>query len=141
MAGDIQLPAGTTVQATIGTGTATAVSNLKSIGSNEAARAMADVTGLSDTAIKRKPARKDPGTVEFVIYVDNTAPATNSYTTWTAARDAGSKTTLAVNLPDSFDDSTPLFSYTGYVASVTTPEIAAGDDALTFSVNLQVSGY
>ena len=141
MAGDLILPAGTTATYTIGAGTATTANYLKSVGANEATTAMADVTALADTVLKKKPARVDPGTTDFTFFLDNTAVATNQLNTFKSARDNKSKVVFTINLPDPFDDTTTWISYTGYISSISQPEVAAGDEPLTYTVGLQVSGY
>jgi hypothetical protein len=136
----VVLPAGTS--ATIKdepSGSPTALDNLKTIGGNDGTMAFADVTALADSTLKKLPSRLDPGTVQLTFYLDDTAPATNQINGLKTKRDAKTKVTIAVNLPGAFDDSTKIITYTGYIATVSNPEIGSTDDALQYSVTLQVS--
>jgi hypothetical protein len=137
---DIVFPAGTT--ATIKdepSGSPTALSNLRSIGGNESTIAFGDITALSDSTLKKRPARIDPGTLTLTFLLDDTAAGSNQVATLKTKRDSKQKVTLSVNLPGSWDDSTALISYTGYLSSVGYPEIAMGDEPLTYTVGLQVT--
>lgn len=135
------LPAGST--ATVATlssgspGSATAISHLISIGGATYTKALADVTGLSDTTIQRLPARGDTGTVQLTIFLDDTATANNQYTALKARWSGGTHTRVAVGLPGSSIDD--MFAYDGYVTEVTSPEIAAGDEGLRYTVTIQLS--
>lgn len=136
----VLLPVGTT--ATLKdepSGSPAALTNLRGVGGNEGTMSFADVTALADSTLKRLPARLDPGTVQITFYLDDTAVATNQLAALKAKRDAKQKVTVAVNLPGSFDDASTLISYTGYIATVSNPEIMAGDDALTYTITIQIS--
>ena len=120
-------------------GSATALSNLKMVGGNDGTMSFADITALADTTLKKFPSRLDPGTVQLTFFLDDTAPATNQITDLKSKRDAKTKVTIAVNLPGTFDDTTKIITYTGYIATVSNPEVGAADDALQYTVTLQVS--
>lgn len=135
------LPAGSTVTyATLTSGVpggTTTISNVVSVGGGAYTKNTADVTGLADTTIQRLPARGDSGTVQLTIFLDDTATATNQYTVLKGRMTSGTHTRISVNLPGAtIDDLQP---YDGYITEVTTPEIASSDDALRYTVTLQLS--
>lgn len=135
---DPVFPAGTT--ATIKdepSGSPTTLTKLRSIGGNESTIAFGDVTDLSDSTLKKRPSRIDPGSLVLTFVLDDTAAASNQVTTLMAKRDAKQQVTIVVNLPGSWDDATPLITYTGYLSSVGLPEITMGDEPLTYTVGLQ----
>jgi len=135
------LPAGST--ATVATltsgspGAATAISNLISVGGTTYTKNTADVTGLSDTKIQRLPARIDEGTVQLTIFLDDTATASNQYTALKTRLTNGTHTRIVLNLPGSGIDD--MYTYDGYITEVGSPEIGASDDALRYTVTLQLS--
>lgn len=135
------LPAGST--ATVATltsgspGATTAISNLISVGGTTYTKNTADVTGLSDTTIQRLPARIDVGTVQLTIFLDDTATASNQYTALKLRLTNGTHTRIALNLPGSGIDD--MYTYDGYITEVGSPEIGASDDALRYTVTLQLS--
>jgi hypothetical protein len=105
---------------------------------------MAEITGLSDYTLKRLPSRVDPGTVTFDVYLEDTATATNTLKTlrdWQATVTGSSigynSVTLSLNFPGSTIDA--LISYQGYISGITEPTVGASDEALRFSVTLQVT--
>jgi len=139
----VVLPLGTTVTLTPATGTAITLNALSVTGTTRSV-AMADVTALSDYILKKLPSRVDPGTVQFEVYLDDTATATNSLKTlrdWQATVTGSSigynSVTLSINFPGSTIDA--LVSYQGYIMEVTEPSVAVGDEALRFSVTIQVT--
>lgn len=136
--GDNIFPAGTT--ATIKdepSGSATALVGLKSIGGNESTIAFGDITGLGDTTLKKRPARIDPGTCTLTFFLDDTS---GQLATLKGKRDSKQKVTVTINLPGTFDDVTPLLPpITGYLSTVGNPEVAAGDEALTYTIGIQVT--
>lgn len=111
--------------------------NVTSITGATQSQAMAEITALSDSVLKRIPARIDPGTVSFECYLDDTATATNHLTIIKARQTNKTQTVLNVDLPGSTIDN--LCDYTGYIMEVTDPQIALGDDVLRFTVTMQVS--
>ena len=139
----VVLPLGTTVTLTPATGTAITLNALSVTGTTRSV-AMADVTALSDYILKKLPSRVDPGTVQFEVYLDDTATATNSLKTlrdWQATVTGSSigynSVTLSINFPGSTIDA--LVTYQGYIMEVTEPSVAVGDEALRFSVTIQVT--
>ena len=139
----VVLPLGTTVTLTPATGTAITLNALSVTGTTRSV-AMADVTALSDYILKKLPSRVDPGTVQFEVYLDDTATATNSLKVlrdWQATVTGSSigynSVTLSINFPGSNIDA--LVSYQGYIMEVTEPSVAVGDEALRFSVTIQVT--
>lgn len=139
----VVLPLGTTVTLTPATGVAITLNALSVTGTTRSV-AMADVTALSDYILKKLPSRVDPGTVQFEVYLDDTATATNSLKTlrdWQATVTGSSigynSVTLSINFPGSTIDA--LVSYQGFIMEVTEPSVAVGDEALRFSVTIQVT--
>ena len=139
----VVLPLGTTVTLTPATGTAITLNALSVTGTTRSV-AMADVTALSDYILKKLPSRVDPGTVQFEVYLDDTATATNSLKTlrdWQATVTGSSigynSVTLSINFPGSTIDA--LVSYQGFIMEVTEPSVSVGDEALRFSVTIQVT--
>jgi hypothetical protein len=139
----VVLPLGTTVTLTPATGTAITLNALSVTGTTRSV-AMADVTALSDYILKKLPSRVDPGTVQFEVYLEDTATATNTLKTlrdWQATVTGSSigynSVTLSINFPGSTIDA--LVSYQGYIMEVTEPSVAVGDEALRFSVTIQVT--
>jgi hypothetical protein len=120
------------------TGTAVALDGLISIGANPKTRTDTDITELSGLILRKRPVRTDPGTVSLTFNMKDTAPSTNQFTVLSALVDAGTLIDVIVNLPGTFDNTTQLIPVlTGYLKDITTPEIATGDDKLTYSVTLQ----
>ncbi len=139
----VVLPLGTTATLTPATGTAITLNAISVTGATRSV-AMADITALADYTLKRLPSRVDPGTVSFELYLDDTATATNPLKTirdWQATVTGSSisynSVTLSLNFPGSTIDS--LISYQGYISEVTDPTVGAGDDALRFTVTMQVT--
>lgn len=139
----VVLPLGTTATLTPASGSAITLKAISVTGATRSV-AMADITALSDYVIKRLPSRVDPGTVQFELYLDDTATATNDLKTlkdWQATVTGSSigynSVTLALNFPGSAIDS--LISYQGYIMEVTDPTVSAGDEALRFTVTMQVT--
>ena len=139
----VVLPLGTTVTLTPATGTAITLNALSVTGTTRSV-AMADVTALSDYILKKLPSRVDPGTVQFEVYLDDTATATKSLKTlrdWQATVTGSSigynSVTLSINFPGSTIDL--LVSYQGFIMEVTEPSVSVGDEALRFSVTIQVT--
>jgi hypothetical protein len=140
----VVLPLGTTATLTPATGTAITLNAISITGATRSV-AMADITALSDYTLKRLPSRVDPGTVSFELYLDDTATASNHLKTikdWQATISAGpvigyNSVTLALNFPGTNIDG--LISYQGYISEVTDPTVGAGDDALRFTVTMQVT--
>lgn len=139
----VVLPLGTTVTLTPATGVAITLNALSVTGTTRSV-AMADVTALNNYILKKLPSRVDPGTVQFEVYLDDTATATNSLKTlrdWQATVTGSSigynSVTLSINFPGSTIDA--LVSYQGFIMEVTEPSVAVGDEALRFSVTIQVT--
>jgi len=107
------------------TGTATTFLNLRGIGAGSKTRTVADVTSIQDTNIKRRPAKRDPGTVSLTLGL------------------------IAIDLPGVFDDATTtpsvtsaLYTFDGFISSISTPEISAGsDEMLTYTVEIQRTAF
>lgn len=130
---NVTLPTGTTATLAVNGGSASALTKLKSIGGNTRTTNFADITALADTEIQRIPSRIDPGTVQITGYVNYT---TDNYATFKTAQDNHHVVSLAIDLPGS---ASPSPTFVGYVSDVSTPEIAAGDDGLTFTATIQIS--
>jgi len=119
------------------TGTTASLSGLVSIAANARSMAFADVTALSDTTLQRIPVRDDPGTVQLTIFLDDTGTATNLFTVLNGRRTAKTRTRVTVDLPGANIDG--LLVYDGYISEISTPEVASSDEALRFTVTLQLS--
>jgi hypothetical protein len=119
------------------TGTTAALSGLISIAANARSIAFADVTALSDTTLQRIPVRADPGTVQLTIFLDDTVTASNLWTVLNTRRTSKVHTRITVDLPGANIDG--LLTYDGYISEISTPEVAASDEALRFTVSLQLS--
>jgi hypothetical protein len=138
--GKILLAVGTTATIVQKSGSSpVTITTLKSIGGNTESMSMADVSGLADTTLVKAPARLDPGTVQFTCYLDDTVSGSNQFSTIRGYQTGKTAVTVAVTLPGSISDS--FLSWTGYISETSTPELAAGDDALTYTFTLTQSSY
>ena len=148
---DVVFPAGTTAtlqywlaaDTTTATGTSVTLANVKTITSNEGTLGFGDITPVATTGkmIKRPSKREEPGTFSITFFLDDTTTATNQYKILKDRKNTYLRNTITVNLPGSFDDSTsPVDSLVGFVSGITTPEISQSDEALTYTVNFQVTG-
>lgn len=148
---DVVFPAGTTAtlqywlaaDTTTATGTSVTLANVKTITANEVVLGFGDVTPVATTGkmIKRPSKREEPGTFSITFFMDDTTTATNQYKVLKDRKNTYLRNTVTVNLPGSFDDSTsPVDSLVGFIAGITTPEISQSDEALTYTVNFQVTG-
>jgi hypothetical protein len=135
------VPAGSTATIKVLTagsaGTASDLTNLKSVGGSTVTRSMADVTALADTTLQRIPSRNDRGTLQLTFFLTDTATATNQITDLKTKLTSGTHCRINVNLPGSTIDD--MFQYDGYITEVGEPEIGASDDALTYTVTWQRS--
>jgi hypothetical protein len=131
------LPAGVSATLTDVGGANSITLNVVSITGATQSMAMAEVTALSDTTLKRLPSRLDPGTVSFECYLDDTATASNHLTTIKTRQTAKTATVLNLDFPGTTIDA--IMDYTGYVMEVTDPTIALGDDVLRFTVTMQIT--
>jgi hypothetical protein len=137
------LPAGSSATAnTLATGTtssgaAVALNFLVTIGGSTFSTAMSDVTGVSDTTIQRLPARFDKGTLQLTMFLDDTATATNQWTVLRTRQTNKVHTRISVGLPGSSIDD--MYNYDGYISEVSTPEVGTTDEALRYTVTLQLS--
>ena len=131
------------------TGTATQFGNLRGIGAGTKTRTVADVTSIQDADIKRRPAKRDPGTVSLTLGLMDTAKANNEWTVLEGFWKNGTMLQVAIDLPGTFDDATTtptttpaMYSFDGFIVSISTPEISAGsDDMLTYTVEMQRTAF
>jgi hypothetical protein len=133
-------PGTTAAYATLTSGTAgttAALSGLISIAANARSTTFADVTALSDTKMQRVPVRNDPGTVQFTLYLDDTATVSNLLTLLDARRTGRVHTRVTVDLGGSNIDTIAV--YDGYISEIGYPDIGATDEALRYTVTLQLS--
>lgn len=127
------------------TGTAKNFANLRGIGAGTKTRTIADVTSIQDVDMKRRPAKRDPGTVTLTLGLTDEAKATNEWTILEGYWSNGTMLEIAVNLPGTFDDPTTtpavtpaMYTFSGFIVSISTPEISAtSDDMLTYTVEMQ----
>lgn len=131
------LPAGTTAALTDVGGANSITLNVVSITGATQSMAMAEITALSDTVLKRLPSRLDPGQVQFECLLDDTATATNHLTVIKARQTSKTLSVLNLDFPGSTIDA--IMDYTGYIMEVTDPQIALGDEILRFSVTMQIT--
>jgi hypothetical protein len=118
-------------------GTTAALNGLISIAANARSTTFADVTALSDTKMQRVPVRNDPGTVQFTLYLDDTATATNLLSLLDARRIAKVHTRVTVDLGGANIDTIAV--YDGYISEIGYPDIGSTDEALRYTVTLQLS--
>jgi len=133
-------PGTTAAYATLTSGTAgttAALSGLISIAANARSTTFADVTALSDTKMQRVPVRNDPGTVQFTLYLDDTATVSNLLTLLDARRTGRVHTRVTVDLGGANIDTIAV--YDGYISEIGYPDIGATDEALRFTVTMQLS--
>lgn len=133
-------PGSTAVYATLSNstaGTTAALSGLVSIAGNARSTTFADVTGLSDTTMQRVPVRHDPGTVQFTLFLDDTATASNLITLLNTRRTNKVHTRVTVDLGGTNIDS--LAVYDGYISEIGYPDVASTDEALKYTVTFQLS--
>ena len=133
-------PGTTAAYATLTSGTAgttAALSGLISIAANARSTTFADVTALSDTKMQRVPVRNDPGTVQFTLYLDDTATATNLLSVLDTRRLNKVHTRVTVDLGGANIDTIAV--YDGYISEIGYPDIGATDEALRFTVTMQLS--
>lgn len=131
------------------TGTATTFLNLRGIGAGSKTRTVADVTSIQDTNIKRRPAKRDPGTVSLTLGLTDVTKATNEWTVLEKFWNDGTMLQIAIDLPGVFDDATTtptvtsaLYTFDGFITSISTPEISAGsDEMLTYTVEIQRTAF
>lgn len=119
-------------------GSSVTMTGLTAIGGNTKQRTVADVTLLSDTTMKRRPVRTDPGTVQFTFQLQDTATATNEWSALNTLLGAGTLITVTVNAPGSFD-ATPLYTFSGFLSELTTPEFGANDTMMTYTATLTLT--
>lgn len=131
------LPAGVSAVLTDVGGANSNSLNVVSITGATQSTAMAEVTALSDTTLKRIPSRLDPGTVSFECLLDDTATATNVLTVIKTRQTSKTMTVLNLDFPGTTIDA--IMDYTGYISEVTDPTIALGDDVLRFTVTMQIT--
>jgi hypothetical protein len=131
------LPAGVSATLTDVGGANSITLNVTSITGATQSMAMAEITLLSESTLKRIPSRLDPGTVQFECYLDDTATVSNHLTTIKTRQTAKTATVLNLDFPGTTIDA--IMDYTGYIMEVTDPQIALGDDVLRFSVTMQVT--
>jgi hypothetical protein len=130
------------------TGTAATFLNLRGIGAGSKTRTIADVTSIQDTNIKRRPAKRDPGTVSLTLGLTDVTKATNEWTVLEKYWNDGTMLQIAIDLPGTFDDagtaptSSAMYTFDGFISSISTPEISAGsDEMLTYTVEIQRTAF
>ena len=75
---------------------------------------------------------------QFTFQLNDTATATNEWSALNTLLGAGTLITVTVNMPGAFD-STALYSWSGFLSDLTTPELAANDTMLTYTATLTVT--
>ena len=129
-------------------GTPVEFARLQGLGSSTKTRTIADVTTISDQEIRRRPARKDPGTLQITLGLTDTAPqATNEFKVLEKYWADGAMIQISVDLAGTFDDATTtptaaprMFTFNGFISGISTPPIEAkSDEAMTYVVDLQLT--
>ena len=132
-------------------GTAVDFARLRGLGSSTKTRTVADVSTISDLEIRRRPARKDPGTLQITLGVTDAPQATNEWKKLEKLWDDGAMLQIAVDLSGTWDGNfagpsgTPaavptMFIFNGFISGITTPPIESGsDEALTYTVDFQLT--
>ena len=131
------------------TGAAVQFMNLRGIGAGTKTRTVADVTSIQDLDMKRRPAKRDPGTVSLTLGVLDTDKKTNEWTILEKYWSDGTMLQIAIDLAGTFDDATTtpsaspaLYTFNGFITSISTPEISAGsDEMLTYTVEMQRTAF
>jgi hypothetical protein len=133
-------------------GAATEFARLRGLGSSTKTRTIADVTTISDLEIRRRPARKDPGTLQITLGLTDEAIVSNEWKKLEKFYADGSMIQIAVDLAGAWDGSfagpggTPaavlptMFVFNGFISGISTPPIEAGsDEALNYTVDFQLT--
>ena len=128
-------------------GTAVDFARLRGLGSSTKTRTIADVTTISDQEIRRRPARKDPGTLQITLGVTDTPQATNEWKILEKFWSDGAMLQITVDLAGTFDDPVTnptavprMFLFNGFISGISTPAIESGsDEALTYTVDFQLT--
>jgi hypothetical protein len=132
-------------------GTPTEFARLRGLGSSTKTRTIADVTTISDLEIRRRPARKDPGTLQITLGLTDDAIASNEWKKLEKFYSDGSMIQIAVDLAGAWDGSfagpsgTPaavptMFVFNGFISGISTPPIESGsDEALNYTVDFQLT--
>ena len=133
-------------------GTAVEFARLRGLGSSTKTRTIADVTTISDLEIRRRPARKDPGTLQITLGVTDVAQATNEWKILEKFWNDGAMIQIAVDLSGAWDGNfagpggTPpavvptMYVFNGFISGISTPAVESGsDEALTYTVDFQLT--
>ena len=128
-------------------GTATEFARLRGLGSSTKTRTIADVTTISDQEMRRRPARKDPGTLQITLGLTDTPKATNEWKILEKFYADGAMVQISVDLAGTFDDGSTgppvvptMFTFNGFISGISTPAIESGsDEALTYTVDFQLT--
>lgn len=122
-------------------GTATTLSDLVDVNGNTRSKPMARIDGLGDTEEKYKPIdKKALGTVAFVFHLTDDTIATNQRTTLETKWSSNQKVTIKVNYPGSFDNTTAICTYTGYIESIEDGgSTRDGTDPVRYTVTMRVT--
>ena len=128
-------------------GAAVEFARLRGLGSSTKTRTIADVTTISDLEIRRRPARKDPGTLQITLGVTDTPQATNEWKILEKFWSDGAMIQISVDLSGTWADKTTtpavlpqLFVFNGFISGISTPAVESGsDEALTYTVDFQLT--
>lgn len=127
------------------TGTPIKFTRLRGFSVNTKSRTVADVSDIEDEEIRRRPVRRDPGTLTLTLGLTNQDKADNQYIKLDKLLIDGTMLRIVVNLPGTFDDAgtTPnvagdILKFDGFFSSIGTPDIAVGnDEMLTYTAEFQ----
>lgn len=112
--------------------------DLRSLTGNQRTMSFSDTTSLSDTRIRRRPARIDYGTLTLTFTFTDEAVATNQFALLRTALEGKVRQKLEVNLAGTFDDSTNIMAFEGFFSSISAPDVNIDDNVLTYTVTFQV---
>lgn len=141
----------TTASTPVLKGTAVEFARLRGLGSSTKTRTIADVTTISDLEIRRRPARKDPGTLQITLGVTDTPQATNEWKILEKFWSDGAMIQIAVDLSGTWDGNfagpggtptavTTMYVFNGFISGISTPAVESGsDEALTYTVDFQLT--
>lgn len=133
----VVLPTGVTATITQSGGSAVTLAQLTEIGGSALQMTMADVTSLTDTAVKMRPVKAKPGTAQFTLLLEDTATATNLYTVLRTYLTDKLSVSVAVGFPGTDIDT--LVAFAGYVTEVGSPPLTVSDEPIKYTFTMQVT--
>lgn len=99
---------------------------------------MSDVTSLLDTAMRKRPARLDYGTLTLSFTMTDEAIATNQLHMFQEALEDRKRHKLVITLPPPASGTAISLTFECFIQGVSTPDLEISDNVMTFTVTLQV---